>query len=148
MCDDGKTAGAEQSGVGCELQAFPVHDFEATTYSVPSEESLLVEARVRPDDIAFVSLNQEAKVAITAYDRAVYGTLDGRVVNISPDAITDEQTGETFYIVKVRTSANALRDPRGPGRGVPRPVEGSVHRRSPQRDAAVRDQPRPGSLLL
>ena len=80
---------------------------------VPSEESLLIEARVRPEDIAFVRLNQEAKVAITAYDRAVYGTLDGRVVNISPDAISNEETGETFYVVRVRTSANALRDPRG-----------------------------------
>jgi len=80
---------------------------------VPSEESLLIEARIRPDDIAFVSLGQEAKVAITAYDRAVYGTLDGRVVGISPDAVTDERTGETFYVVRVRTATNALRDPRG-----------------------------------
>ena len=80
---------------------------------VPSEESLLVEARIRPEDIAFVSLNQEAKVAITAFDRAVYGTLDGRVVAISPDAVTDERTGETFYVVRVRTGTNALRDPRG-----------------------------------
>ena len=80
---------------------------------VPSEESLLIEARVLPDDISFVSLNQRAKVAITAYDRAVYGTLDGRVVAISPDAITDERTGEVFYLVRVRTSTNALRDPRG-----------------------------------
>lgn len=80
---------------------------------VPSEESLLVEARVRPEDIAFVTLNQEARVAITAYDRAVYGTLEGRVVNISPDAISNEETGETFYVVRVRTRTNALRDPRG-----------------------------------
>jgi membrane fusion protein, adhesin transport system len=80
---------------------------------VPSEESLLIEARVRPDDISFVSLNQPAKVAITAYDRAVYGTLDGRVVGMSADAITDERTGETFYLVRVRTSSNDLRDPRG-----------------------------------
>ena len=80
---------------------------------VPSEESLLIEARVLPDDISFVSLNQRAKVAITAYDRAVYGTLDGRVVAMSPDAITDERTGEVFYLVRVRTSSNALRDPHG-----------------------------------
>ena len=80
---------------------------------VPSEENLLVEARVRPQDIAFVSLNQPARVAITAYDRAVYGTLNGRVVAISPDAVADERTGNTFYTVRVRTAANALRDPRG-----------------------------------
>ena len=80
---------------------------------VPSEESLLVEARVRPEDIAFVSLDQEAKVAITAFDRAVYGALDGRVVGISPDAILDEQTGQTYYLIRVRTDANVLRDARG-----------------------------------
>ena len=76
-------------------------------------ESLLVEARIRPDDIAFVSLGQEAKVAITAYDRSVYGALDGRVVAISPDAIANEETGETYYLIRVRTASNALRDPRG-----------------------------------
>ena len=44
---------------------------------------------------------------------SVYGTLEGRVVGMSPDAITDERTGETFYLVRVRTASNALRDPRG-----------------------------------
>lgn len=88
---------------------------------VPSDERLLIEARVRPDDIAFVSLDQEARVAITAYDRSVYGALDGRVVAISPDAVTEERTGETFYLVRVRTDENALEDqagrrlPIGPG---------------------------------
>ena len=80
---------------------------------VPSEESLLVEARIRPDDIAFVRLNQDARVAITAYDRSVYGALEGRVVGISPDAVTEERTGETFYVVRVRTSESALEDPNG-----------------------------------
>jgi adhesin transport system membrane fusion protein len=80
---------------------------------VPSDESLLVEARITPEDIAFVSLNQAAKVAITAYDRAVYGSLDARVVSISPDAILDEQTGQTYYLIRVRTTENMLRDPRG-----------------------------------
>lgn len=80
---------------------------------VPSEENLLVEARVRPQDIAFVRLDQDARVAITAYDRAVYGTLDGRVVAISPDAVAEERTGETYYVVRVRTTVSALRDPSG-----------------------------------
>ena len=80
---------------------------------VPSEESLLIEARVRPQDIAFVRINQSANVAITAYDRSVYGTLDGRVVAMSPDAVTEERTGETYYLIRVRTAANALHDARG-----------------------------------
>ncbi|HEY0324431.1 MAG TPA: HlyD family type I secretion periplasmic adaptor subunit, partial [Allosphingosinicella sp.] len=80
---------------------------------VPSEESLLVEARVLPEDISFVRMGQPAKIAITAYDRSVYGTLDGEVVGISPDAVTEERPGETYYLVRVRTRSNALRDPRG-----------------------------------
>lgn len=80
---------------------------------VPSEESLLIEARVTPEDISFVRMGQDAKIAITAYDRSVYGTLDGHVVGISPDAMTEERTGEVFYLVRVRTTANAIRDPNG-----------------------------------
>jgi membrane fusion protein, adhesin transport system len=80
---------------------------------VPSEDSLLIEARVLPEDISFVRMGQKAKIAITAYDRSVYGTLDGEVVGISPDAVTEERTGETYYLVRVRTRSNALRDPRG-----------------------------------
>ena len=55
--------------------------------SCPSEESLLIEARVRPQDIAFVRIGQHARVAITAYDRSIYGVLEGSVVGISPDAV-------------------------------------------------------------
>lgn len=88
---------------------------------VPSEETLLIEAQVRPEDIAFVRMDQEARVGITAYDRSVYGTLDGRVIGISPDAVVDERTGESHYVVRVRTTSNALRTeagtvlPIGPG---------------------------------
>ena len=80
---------------------------------VPSDESLLIEVQVRPEDIAFVHLNQAANVAITAYDRSVYGVLEGRVTSISPDATVEERTGESFYTVRVRTANNALRDPAG-----------------------------------
>jgi membrane fusion protein, adhesin transport system len=80
---------------------------------VPSDESLLIEVQVRPEDIAFVHLNQPANVAITAYDRSVYGVLEGRVTSISPDATVEERTGESFYTVRVRTAQNALRDPAG-----------------------------------
>jgi adhesin transport system membrane fusion protein len=80
---------------------------------VASEDTLLVEAMVRPQDIGSVRMNQEARVNITAYDPSVYGHLDGRVVSISPDALANERTGESFYIVRVRTTANALRGHRG-----------------------------------
>ena len=80
---------------------------------VASRDTLLVEAMVRPQDIGSVRMNQNARVNITAYDPAVYGSLEGRVVSISPDALLDERTGESFYTVRVRTSSNALANPRG-----------------------------------
>lgn len=73
---------------------------------VPAEESLLVEARVPPKDIGSVRMNQPAKVTVTAYDPSVYGSLTGAVVAISPDAVADERTGETFYLVQVRTKGD------------------------------------------
>ena len=68
------------------------------------------QAQVRPSDIAFVRIGQPAHVAITAYDRSVYGVLDGTVTTISPDATVNERTGESYYTVKVRTNVNFLRD--------------------------------------
>jgi membrane fusion protein, adhesin transport system len=80
---------------------------------VPSNESLVIEARVRPEDISFVRMDQPAKVALTAYDRSIYGTMDGTVIGISPDAVTDAKTEQSFYIVRVRTSSNQLHAPNG-----------------------------------
>lgn len=75
---------------------------------VPSEETLLVQTMVRPQDIGWVRMGQKAKVSITAYDPSVYGSLEGVVTAISPDATVNEKSGESFYIVEVRTTKNAL----------------------------------------
>lgn len=75
---------------------------------VPSDDSLLVEVQIRQADIGFLRVGQAAKVSVTAYDSSLYGSMDGAIENISPDAIQDEQTGEWFYSVKVRTGAEVL----------------------------------------
>ena len=80
---------------------------------VPSHEQLQIEALISPKDIGSVRLNQRAKVDITAYESAIYGALDGTVVSISPDAVINERTGESHYIVRVRTRKNALVDRNG-----------------------------------
>ena len=74
---------------------------------VPVDDTLLVEARIRPADIAFLSLNQVATVKLTAYDFSIYGGLDGRLERISADTITDDE-GESFYHVIIRTDQNYL----------------------------------------
>ncbi len=80
---------------------------------VPSEDTLLVEAKIKPADIGFLRIGQEAKVSITAYDSSLYGSLDGVIETISPDAIEEEKSGERFYNIKVRTSAESLKSRRG-----------------------------------
>jgi adhesin transport system membrane fusion protein len=80
---------------------------------VPLDDTLLVEGRIRPQDIAFIRPNHEAVVKLSAYDSSVYGSLHGRVERISADTITDEkgdknERGETFYRVMVRTEKNHL----------------------------------------
>jgi len=74
---------------------------------VPLDDTLLVEAEVKPADIAFLHPGQQAMVKITAYDFSIYGGLVGIVEHISADTIEDER-GESFYLVKVRTKKNAM----------------------------------------
>jgi membrane fusion protein, adhesin transport system len=80
---------------------------------VPLEDTLLVEGRIRPQDIAFIRPKQDAVVKLTAYDSSVYGSLKGKVERISADAIIDEKADkaerqEAFYRVIVRTEKNHL----------------------------------------
>ena len=80
---------------------------------VPLDDSLLVEGRIRPQDIGFIRPKQDAVVKLTAYDSSVYGSLKGRVERISADTIIDEKgdkndRGETYYRVMVRTEKNHL----------------------------------------
>jgi adhesin transport system membrane fusion protein len=74
---------------------------------VPLDDSLLIEAEVRPADIAFLRPGQPAVVKLTAYDYTLYGTLDGVLERISADTIEDEQ-GERFFKILVRTQRNFL----------------------------------------
>ena len=74
---------------------------------VPLDDSLLIEAEVRPADIAFLRPGQPAVVKLTAYDFTLYGTLDGKLERISADTIEDEQ-GERFFKILVRTQRNFL----------------------------------------
>jgi adhesin transport system membrane fusion protein len=74
---------------------------------VPLEDTLLVEAQIRPADIAFLSPGQPAIVKISAYDFLIYGGLDAKLEHISADTIVDDQ-GESFYLIRVRTQDNSL----------------------------------------
>lgn len=74
---------------------------------IPLEDNLLVEAQVRPADIAFIRPGLDATVKLTAYDFSIYGGLPAKLERISADTFTDDR-GETFYTIRVRTEKNYL----------------------------------------
>lgn len=75
---------------------------------VPIGEKLLVEARIKPSDIAFIKVGDEANVKVTAYDFSIYGGLKGRVQQVSADSIYDEVERETYYTVLVETKRSYI----------------------------------------
>ncbi|MET4876172.1 HlyD family type I secretion periplasmic adaptor subunit [Morganella morganii] len=76
---------------------------------IPLDDQLIVEAKISPQDIAHIRLNDPALVKITAYDYAIYGGLDGEVILISPDTLKDEiQRDHVYYRVLIRTSRDVL----------------------------------------
>ena len=75
---------------------------------VPLDDTLLIEAQVRPQDVAFIRPDEKASVKLTAYDYLIYGSLEGKIERISADTITDER-GERMYRVIVRTKQNHLK---------------------------------------
>lgn len=80
---------------------------------VPVQDTLIVEVSVNPQDIASVHYDQPTQVSVTAYDTALYGRLAGRVIAISPDAIVNERTGESHYLVRIGIDRKTMRDPSG-----------------------------------
>ncbi len=69
---------------------------------------MLVEAKIRPQDIAFLHPGQDATVKFTAYDYTIYGGLKAKLEQIGADTITDEDKKTTYYISKLRTERSHL----------------------------------------
>lgn len=70
---------------------------------VPSEDNLVLEARIQPRDIAFLKISQKAIVKFSAYDFSIYGGMDAKLISIGADSISDEK-GNTYFVVKLRTN--------------------------------------------
>ncbi|WP_225775650.1 HlyD family type I secretion periplasmic adaptor subunit [Pseudomonas sp. Marseille-Q5115] len=75
---------------------------------VPLDDTLIVEAKIRPQDIAFLHPGQEAMIKFTAYDYTIYGGLKGQLQQIGADTITDEDKKQTYYLIRLRTDRNHL----------------------------------------
>jgi membrane fusion protein, adhesin transport system len=76
---------------------------------VPMDDRLKITARVPPSDIAFLKPGQPVKVKISAYDPQRYGALDGKLVRIGANSITDAK-GNIFFEIEVATEKNHLGD--------------------------------------
>jgi len=74
---------------------------------VPLDDALVLEAKIKPQDIAFLRPGQSALVKFTAYDFAIYGGLEATVEQIGADTVMDDK-GNAFYVVRVRTKASSL----------------------------------------
>jgi membrane fusion protein, adhesin transport system len=74
---------------------------------VPLEDNLLIEAKVRPQDVAFLHPGQKAMVKFSAYDYTIYGGLAAKLELIGANTITDDK-GNSFYLIQVRTDKNHL----------------------------------------
>jgi adhesin transport system membrane fusion protein len=79
---------------------------------VPVEDSLLIEANIRPADIAFLRPGQNAMAKFTAYDFSIYGGLPAKLERISADTITNEE-GDSFYLIYLRTDKNYIESSKG-----------------------------------
>lgn len=76
---------------------------------VPDDDTLLIEAKVKPADIAFLHPGQEALVKLTAYDFSIYGGFPATLEHISADTITPDKPAEkpeSYYLIRVRTKQN------------------------------------------
>jgi adhesin transport system membrane fusion protein len=85
---------------------------------VPLEDNLLVEAKIRPEDIGFLRPGQKTIVKFTAFDFAIFGGMEGKLEHISADTIKDDE-GNSFYQVRVRTAKNQLGSETNPLKIIP-----------------------------
>lgn len=67
---------------------------------VPSDAKLVFEAKIKPNDIGFVSVGQKAFIKLSTYDFSIFGSLSGVVSVVGSDSIPNEK-GESYYIVKI-----------------------------------------------
>ena len=68
---------------------------------VPESDELVIEAKLAPKDVNFITINQKANIILTAYDATVYGKIKGKVSKIGVNTLEDPATGETYYPITI-----------------------------------------------
>lgn len=81
---------------------------------VPTGEGLMVQAKINPKDISRIRMDDTVRIRLSAYDSAKYGSVDGRVIRISPDAVVDEKNeGQSHYLVDVAIEGELILEQTG-----------------------------------
>jgi len=103
---------APQDGVVVDLKVFTsggvVTPGQALMDIVPENDSLVVEAKVRPADIEFMRVGMPAQVVLTSFKRTEVPPVDGKVINISADKLSDARTGDAYFLARVAVSPESL----------------------------------------
>ncbi|MFW2357572.1 HlyD family type I secretion periplasmic adaptor subunit [Hydrogenophaga sp.] len=86
---------------------------------VPEEDNLLVEAKVKPADVAFLKPGLPVTVKIDAYDYTIYGSLNGKLTYISADTMSDELKRDEQASYRVQVKTDSLQFDRNPGKELP-----------------------------
>ena len=77
---------------------------------VPVNPELIIEARVRPEDITYVKIGGEADVRLSAFKQRFTPTVTGKVIYVSADSLTDNKTGATYYLTHVKLTPESLKE--------------------------------------
>ena len=105
---------APQDGVVYQLAVHTVGGViaagETLMMIVPRSDTLTVEARISPTDIDQIFVGQQANLRLTAFNQRTTPETSGMVEFISPDLISDQRTGASYYTVRIKLAANDLRD--------------------------------------
>lgn len=87
-----------------------LHPGDTIMEIVPQKDELEVEAHVRPEDVENVHVGQTAKLNLSSYETRRLPILDGTVINVSADRLTDQRTGQAYFNVSVTVDRNKLKD--------------------------------------
>ena len=76
---------------------------------VPTGEALMIEAKIKPQDISAIKTGDDVRIRLSAYDSMKYGHVVGTVVRISPDAVSDNVGSDTtYYLIDVSIDSELL----------------------------------------
>jgi HlyD family type I secretion membrane fusion protein len=75
---------------------------------VPQHEEMIIEAKIKPQDIDNVAIGMKSKIQLTAYKGKKVPKINGKVVNVSADIVTNEQTRESYFLARINISKKDL----------------------------------------